>query len=87
MKDDIQEKGGGDLKESGIEQSNTESSAEADTNTAAKQTSEGKGEMHSSGLISVWNIDRSCRASQWMMPGNKMGTSVEVSVSEAVAKR
>lgn len=55
MKDDIQEKGGGDLEESCIEKS--ESSAKADTNTAAKQTSEGvvhgKGEIHFSGFISI----------------------------------
>lgn len=65
MKDDTQEKGGGDLEESSTEQSNTDSSAEADINIAAKQTSEGKGEIHSSGLISVWNTDHSCGANQW----------------------
>lgn len=41
MKDDIQKKGGEDLEESGIDQSNTEGSAKADINISAKQISEG----------------------------------------------
>lgn len=50
MKDDIQEENRGDLEEAGIDLSDTESSAKAGINIAAKQTSEGaipgKGEIH-----------------------------------------